>query len=93
MKTRKLLKLLDENSVQDVVEYRRSQPYKTPEDCRFDAIITQRCHINTLGIIDEVLSKINDGGEIRGKFDQSCFSHFPFHADGPQYVLLWGVGS
>ncbi|KAL5760688.1 hypothetical protein ACOSQ2_019526 [Xanthoceras sorbifolium] len=54
----------------------RSQPYKTSEDCHFDAIITHRYHINTLGIIDDALSRINDGGEMIGEFVRSCFGHF-----------------
>ncbi|KAL5854787.1 hypothetical protein ACOSQ4_004589 [Xanthoceras sorbifolium] len=62
--------------MEDIVEYRRSQSYKTPEDCQFDANITQRCYINTLEIIIDALSKIDDGGELRRQFNRSCFGHF-----------------
>ncbi|KAL5789338.1 hypothetical protein ACOSQ2_004226 [Xanthoceras sorbifolium] len=50
--------------------------YKTPKDCHFDGILTQRCHINTLGIIDNALSNIDDGGELKERFARSCFGHF-----------------
>ncbi|KAL5760556.1 hypothetical protein ACOSQ2_019394 [Xanthoceras sorbifolium] len=62
--------------MQDIVVYNSSQSYKTSEDCHFDGILTQRYHINTLEIIDDVLSNIDDGRELKGRFVRSCFGHF-----------------
>ncbi|KAL5806091.1 hypothetical protein ACOSQ4_028824 [Xanthoceras sorbifolium] len=51
--------------MQDLVVYSNSQSYKTLEDCHFDGILTQYA-----------LSNIDDGGELKGRFNRSCFGHF-----------------
>ncbi|KAH7557248.1 hypothetical protein JRO89_XS11G0085400 [Xanthoceras sorbifolium] len=52
------------------------QLFKTPEDCHFNAIVTQRNHISALSMIDMALSNLDDRGQQKEKFLQSCFCHF-----------------
>ncbi|KAH7571522.1 hypothetical protein JRO89_XS04G0070000 [Xanthoceras sorbifolium] len=52
------------------------QSFKTSTDCHFNGIVTEHSHITTLSIIDSALSNLNDGGQQKEKFLQSCFGHF-----------------